>query len=54
MAEGTDAQIAQISFYLAKEDVTFDSIINDEAGLDGSLERKKIFAYSPAEDRVLG
>lgn len=41
MAETIEAEIAQITFYLAKEDTTFDSILDDDAGLDGKLAIRK-------------
>ena len=44
MDEITEAEIAQITFYLAKDGVTFDSIIEDIESLDGRPGiRKEIF-----------
>ena len=54
MAEATEAEIAQITFYLAKEDTTFDSILDDEAALDGKLAiRKTDFQVDDAECRFI-
>lgn len=54
MAETTEAEIAQITFHLAKEDTTFDSILDDEEGLDGRLSiRKTDFEVDDAECRFI-
>ena len=54
MAETTEAEIAQITFYLAKEDTTFDSILDDEAGLDGKMAiRKTDFEVDDTECRFI-
>lgn len=54
MAETTEAEIAQITFYLAKEGTTFDSILDDEAELDGKLAiRITDFDVDDAECRFI-
>lgn len=54
MAEPTEAEIAQITFYLAKEGTNFDSILDDEAGLDGKLAiRKADFEVDETECRFI-
>ena len=41
MTETIEAEIAQITFYLAKGDTTFESVLDDEAGMDGKLAIRK-------------
>ncbi|RYG98059.1 MAG: hypothetical protein EON58_08230 [Alphaproteobacteria bacterium] len=54
MAEATEAEIAQITFYLAKEDTIFDNILDDEAGLDSKLAiRRTDFEVDDAECRFI-
>ena len=54
MAETIEAEIAQITFYLAKEDTIFDSILDDDAGLDGKLAiRKADFEVDDTECRFI-
>lgn len=54
MVETTEAEIAQITFHLAKEDTSFDSILDDEEGLDGRLSIRKIdFEVEDAECRFI-
>lgn len=54
MAETTEAEIAQITFYLANHDATFDTILNDDAGLEARLAiRKADFELDDAECRFI-
>lgn len=54
MAETAEAEIAQITFYLAKADTTFDSILDDDAGLEGKLAiRTADFEAEDAECRFI-
>jgi uncharacterized protein (TIGR04141 family) len=54
MTDTTEAEIAQITFYLAKEDTTFDSIFDVEAGLDGKLAiRQTDFKVDDAQCRFI-
>lgn len=54
MIEKTEAEIAQITFYLTKENVTIDSILDDEEGIDGKLAiRKTDFEVDDAECRFI-
>ena len=54
MADTNEAEIAQITFYLAIESATFDNILDDEAGLDGKLGvRKTDFKVGDAECRFI-
>lgn len=49
-----EAEIAQITFYLAIEDTTFDSILDDDAGLDAKLAiRKADFEVDDVECRFI-
>lgn len=54
MGNNTEAEIAQITFYLAKEAANFDSVLDDVAEFDGKLAiRKANFKVDGAECRFI-